>query len=161
MIEAAPALRPVAVFEELQRRNTSSLATACAGRWSVASGPGGRFMGQAATLKPPANPRTWPAWPLRFYQRQRTLRDDRRRSVQAQLLPLPAGLVWFRARPCRARRRKLCRARRGTAERAVGAGWGALRASQRQPAGGLPQSRSQCAQRSDGSLRKRFAPITG
>src|SRR5216683_6196658 len=54
-----------------------------------------------------------------------------RSSSWAANIPLPARLLGLRTCPRRARRRKLCRVGRRAAERTVGAGGSATRASQR------------------------------
>src|SRR4051794_29333142 len=48
MLEAAPGIRPIAVFEEVCRRHPRRSARACAGPWSAASPNGERCMDPTA-----------------------------------------------------------------------------------------------------------------
>ena len=69
----------------------------------------------------PAGASAGPAGAVRFHRHGRSRRQHRRRAARSPALPLPPGLLGLGARPCRARRGKLCGAGRGFAECAVGA----------------------------------------
>ena len=76
------------------------------------------------------------------------------RGAGSSPVPLPAGVLRLRARPRHPGRRELRGAGRRPAERALGAGWRAARAPQRQPVGGVPQSRRRCARGLDLALQR-------
>jgi hypothetical protein len=158
LLKAAPAIRPIAIFEEMLRRHPE-LGTGIrrtierrVRSWRAIHGeeqevifrqehePGRLGLSDFTDMGAPA---------LR-----------RGSAARSPALSLPARLFRLRACPCRARRRELRRARRRPAERAVVARWGSSRAPQRQSVGGIPQSGQGCPGRPDASLRGARAPTT-
>ena len=153
MLQAAPGIRPVAIFDELRRRHAELE-------------PGVR-----RTLE--RRIRAWRA--LHGEEREVMFRQVHEagrmglsdftemgdlgvtvagRRAGSPPVPLPAGVLRLRARPRHPGRRELRGAGRGPAERALGAGWRAARAPQRQPVGGVPQSRRRCARGLDLALQR-------
>ena len=141
MLKAAPGLRADRHLRGDAAAPSRTRAPAFAGRWSGASAPGApstarsRRSSSARCMSPAALGLS------DFTDMGDARHHHRRPAARSPALPLPARLLRLRARPCRARRRELRRPGGRPAERAVVARRRSARASQRQPVGGLPQSR--------------------
>jgi len=107
----------------------------------------------------PPDARARPARTVRLHRRRLSRRLNRRRASRSSALSLPARLLRLRARSRRARRRKFRGPGRRSAERTVGARRRAEGASQRQPIGGVPQSRRRCAGRHHRAVRGADGPL--
>jgi len=117
MLEAAPGIRAVAIFEEICRRHPRS-SRGCAGPWSAAWQMAGSLWPQPGCDLPPGAP-AGADGPVRLHRHGRAWIMNRGHAVRAPALSLPAGVLGLRACSCRARRREL----RGAAEGLQNALW--------------------------------------
>ena len=152
MLEATPGLRPIAIFEEMQRRHPElpdrvrRTMERRIRQWRALERPrpGGDF---------PSGAGAGADGIVGFYRDGRSGGASRGGRARSPAVPLPVGLLGLRARACHLGRRELRGPGRGAAERAVGTRWSTARAPQRQFIGGVPQSRQRCTRGSDQPLR--------
>jgi len=139
MLEAAPGIRAVAIFEEICRRHPEIVTGVRRtlerriGKWRALYGPSRDVIFRQE--HPPGR------------MGLSDFTDMGGLGIMIAGARFNHRLYHFRLafsgfEPCGARRRELRGARGRPAERAVGAGWGAGTAPQRQPVGGVLQSRS-------------------
>src|SRR5580693_3653237 len=153
LLKAAPGLRSIGIFEEMKRRHADldpGIRRTLERRtraWRAVYGaeqevmfrqthePGGLGLSD-------------------FTEIPRSRRQRPRPIPRPPALSLPPDLVGLRTCPRDPRRRELCRAGRGAAERPLDPGRRAGRASQRQLVGGFPQSRRRRPAGPDQPLRR-------
>ena len=160
MLEAAPGLRPIADLRGDAAAPSGSCRTAYAARWSGGSAAGVPCTVPRSGGHLPPGARTGADGAVGLYRDGRSGGGRRRRRARSPAVPLPAGLLGLRARARHPGRRELRGARRRAAERAVGARRRPARAPQRQPVGGVPQSRPRRARGSDHAATMRCVRIT-
>ena len=157
--EPAPGLRPITMLREMQRRHAGfpdDLRRTLERRirlWQALHGPEREVIFRQE--HPPGQQGS-----VGFHRCHRARRQHRRRPARAPALSLPPGVLRLAACRRRAGRRELRRPGRGLAECPVGSRRRAAGAPQRQPLGGVPQSRAGCGGGSDRSATRRCVRIT-